>query len=93
MASQMAAATLHPHLNEALCPAAPNARVFFGQSQHPGGLPALLPDSVPCDIFLFRRLIIRLKGEKFQNEVHPKCKKTKRFQDTAETRQLQPILK
>jgi hypothetical protein len=82
VASQTAATTSLLHLNEALCTAALNVRVFSGQAQHPGGyLPALLPDCAPCDIFLFHRLIIMLKGKNFKTKSTPKAK---RFQDTSE---------
>jgi hypothetical protein len=95
-ASKMVATTLLLHLNKELCPAALKVKRVFGQAQHPGGyLPALLPDFAPCDIFLFHRLIIMLKGKNFKMKITPKAK---RFQNTAErqlnmTWQLWPILK
>jgi len=64
-------------------PSSPECQGFLGQAQHPGGYPpAVLPDFAPCDIFLFHRLIIMLKGKNFKMK---STSKAKRFQDITET--------
>jgi hypothetical protein len=74
---------LAPTSQQSAVPGSPECQGVFGQAQHPGGyLPALLPDFAPCDIFLFHRLIIMLKGKNFKMKITPKAK---RFQNTAET--------
>jgi hypothetical protein len=56
-------------------PGSPECQGVFGQAQHPGGsLPALLPDFAACEIFLFHRPIIMMKGKIFKMKITPTAK-------------------
>jgi len=70
---------LAPASQQSAVPGSPECQGVFGQEQHPGGY---LPAFAPCDILLFHRLIIMLKGKNFKTKITPKAK---RFQNTAET--------
>jgi len=43
----------------------PGCQRVFGQAQQPSGFPSDLPDLVPCNLFLFPRLSVFLKGKRF----------------------------
>lgn len=43
----------------------PGCQGVFGQAGQPSGFPSDLPDLVPCNLFLFPRLSVILKGKRF----------------------------